>query len=41
MDETVQRSCWSITLKAAIGFAAILLVIWLVGGADAATVLAG
>lgn len=42
MDDSVQRSCWGVTAKAVIGFAGILLLAWLVGGAgaDAAVIVA-
>ena len=35
MDESVQKSCWGVTAKAVIGFAGIILLAWLVGGAGA------
>lgn len=38
MDESVQKSCWGVTAKAVIGFAAILLVAWLIVGQEAAVV---
>lgn len=41
MDESVQKSCWGVTAKAVLGFAAVLLLVWLAGGAQAATVVAG
>lgn len=37
MDETVQKSCWGVTAKAVLGIAALLLLAWLVGGAETAT----
>ena len=40
MDDSVQKSCWGVTAKAVIGFAAIFLLAWLVGAAEAATVVA-
>ena len=40
MDETVQKSCWGVTAKAVLGFAAVLLLVWLVSGAQSATVVA-
>lgn len=41
MDESVQKSCWGVTAKAVIGFAGIMLLAWLFGGAETATILAG
>jgi hypothetical protein len=41
MGEHVQKSCWGVTAKAVMGFAAIILVTWLVGGAETTAVLAG
>lgn len=38
MDESVQKSCWGVTAKAVIGFAGIILLAWLVGGAGAESV---
>jgi hypothetical protein len=35
MDDSVQKSCWGVTAKAVIGFAGIILLAWLVGGAGA------
>jgi hypothetical protein len=32
MEETVQKSCWGLTAKAVIGFAGVILLVWLVGG---------
>jgi hypothetical protein len=40
MDDSVQKSCWGVTAKAVIGFAAILLVAWLIAGQDTAVVVA-
>jgi len=40
MDDSVQRSCWGVTAKAVIGFAAILLVAWLIAGQETAMVAA-
>ncbi len=40
MDDSVQKSCWGVTLKAVIGFAAVLAAIWLIGGGEGAAVLA-
>lgn len=41
MDESVQKSCWSVTAKAVVGFAGIIMLAWLFGGREVATVLAG
>lgn len=38
MDESVQKSCWGVAAKAVAGFAIIILVAWLVGGAETATI---
>jgi hypothetical protein len=40
MEDSVQKSCWGVTAKAVIGFAGIILLAWLVGGADTATIVA-
>lgn len=40
MDDSVQKSCWGVTAKAVIGFAAILLVTWLIVGQESAVVVA-
>ena len=32
MEDSVQKSCWGVTLKAVIGFAVVIAVVWLVGG---------
>ena len=40
MDDSVQKSCWGVTLKAVIGFACIMVVAWLIAGGDKAAVLA-
>lgn len=40
MDESVQKSCWGVTAKAVIGFACIILVAWLIAGADSGAVVA-
>jgi len=32
MDDGVSKSCWGLTAKAVLGFAGILVLIWLVGG---------
>ena len=39
MDESVQKSCWGLTAKAVIGFAVIILLAWLMSGAETAAVL--
>lgn len=42
MEDSAQKSCWGITAKAVIGFAGVLLLVWLVGGGgETAAVLAG
>lgn len=38
MEEGIQKSCWGVTAKAVLGFAAILLLAWLIGGNDAAAI---
>jgi hypothetical protein len=40
MDESIQKSCWGVTAKAMVGFASILLLAWLIGGAETAAVVA-
>jgi hypothetical protein len=40
MDEHVQKSCWGLTAKAVLGFAGIILLAWLVSGADKVAVVA-
>lgn len=40
MDDSVQKSCWGITAKAVVGFGVIILIAWLVGGAETAAVVA-
>lgn len=41
MEESVQKSCWGLTAKAVIGFASVILIIWLAGGgSETAAVLA-
>ena len=40
MDESVEKSCWGVAAKAVIGFAGIILLAWLVSGAETAAVLA-
>ncbi|WP_274629179.1 hypothetical protein [Arvimicrobium flavum] len=37
MDESVQKSCWGVTVKAVIGIAVLLLLAWLFTGAETAT----
>jgi hypothetical protein len=32
MEETVQKSCWVVTARAVIGFAGILVLVYLFGG---------
>jgi hypothetical protein len=32
MEETVQKSCWGVTIRAVIGFAGILVLAYLFGG---------
>jgi hypothetical protein len=32
MEDSIQKSCWGVTAKAVIGFAGIILLVWLVGG---------
>ena len=32
MEESAQKSCWGLTAKAVIGFAGVILLVWLVGG---------
>ncbi len=39
MDESVQKSCWGLTAKAAVGFAGIILLAWLFGGSETAALL--
>ncbi len=39
MDDSVQKSCWGLTVKAVIGIAGIIVLFWLVSGAEAAAVL--
>ncbi len=38
MDDNVQRCCWGVTAKAVIGFASIMMLAWLVGGAGTESV---
>ena len=38
MDNSVPKSCWGVTAKAIVGFAGLILLAWLVGGAEHATV---
>jgi hypothetical protein len=40
MDDSVQKSCWGVTLKAVIGFAVVIAAVWLIGGGESAGVLA-
>lgn len=40
MEDSVNKSCWGLTAKAVVGFAGIILLAWLVGGSETATVLA-
>ncbi|SFI68542.1 hypothetical protein SAMN03080618_01087 [Aquamicrobium aerolatum DSM 21857] len=39
MDESVQKTCWGVTAKAAIGFAGIILLAWLFSGSANAAAL--
>ncbi len=42
MDDSAQKSCWGITVKAVIGFAGVIVLVWLAGsGGETAAVLAG
>ncbi len=40
MDDIVQKSCWGVAAKAVAGFAFIILLAWLIGGAETAAVVA-
>jgi hypothetical protein len=40
MDDSVQKSCWGLTAKAVIGLACIILLAWLIAGADSGAVVA-
>jgi hypothetical protein len=40
MDDSVQKSCWGVTAKAVLGFAVVLLLVWLVTGTQSASVVA-
>lgn len=40
MDEIVPKSCWGVAAKAVAGFAFIILLAWLIGGAETAAVVA-
>ncbi len=39
MVDTTPKSCWGLTAKAVVGFAGVLLLVWLVGGSETAAVL--
>lgn len=40
MEDSVQKSCWGVTAKAVIGFACIILVVWLVAGVESGATVA-
>jgi len=40
MGDGVQKSCWGLTAKAVISIAGLILLTWLIGGIDTATMLA-
>jgi len=40
MDESVQKSCWGLTVKAAVGFAGLILLAWLISGGETVAVVA-
>ncbi|MCT8998528.1 hypothetical protein [Chelativorans intermedius] len=40
MDDSVQKSCWSVTVKAAVGLAGIILLAWLFAGSESLAVIA-
>lgn len=40
MDDTVQKSCWGVTAWAVAGFAGIIMLMWLFGSVETATVVA-
>jgi hypothetical protein len=40
MEDNAQKSCWGLTAKAVIGFAGVILLVWLIGGSESAAVLA-
>ncbi len=40
MDDSVERSCWGVTVKAVIGLAGIIFLAWLLVGAETAAVVA-
>lgn len=40
MDDTVQKSCWGVAVKASLGLAGIILLAWLFAGGDAVAVIA-
>lgn len=39
MDDSVQKSCWGVMAKAAIGLACIILLAWLFTGGEAAALM--
>jgi hypothetical protein len=43
MDDSVQKSCWGVTLKAVLGIGALMLAVWLFSqdGGTTSAVLAG
>lgn len=40
MDDSVQKSCWGVTAKAAIGLGGIILLAWLFAGSETLAVVA-
>ena len=40
MDDSVQKSCWGVTLKAVIGFAGLIFLAWLLTGGETAALVA-
>lgn len=34
LDDSVQKSCWGLTAKAAIGFVGLILLAWLISGGE-------
>ena len=40
MEDSVQKSCWGVTLKAVIAFAGVMFATWLIAGGETAAVLA-